>query len=318
VVWNFGDGTSSAVWSPSHVYAQSGVYRICLKITVNNTCISDTCQTISVVVPPTSCSWQAAFTTRVSTANVRNIIFQNNTTAVSPNNATATWSFGDGSTANSWNAEHLYTQPGRYLACLTVVTSDSCVKTRCDTIVVAGTAISCDSARVSFFYRRDNYMLNKLYFFAQSNVGILQQQWSFKRIGDTGTSVFVNQFNPTHVFSDTGRYQVCLRAILPNGCVKETCNTVNIYSTVAPSQCFLQAYPNPARNNVYFNLHLTQPQYINVYVYNAQNMLVRAQVIQGFTGNNNIHLNIGSLPNGFYNVRIVYGNAFCYSRFQKF
>lgn len=161
-------------------------------------------------------------------------------------------------------------------------------------------------------------MLNKLYFFAQSNVGILQQQWSFKRIGDTGTSVFVNQFNPTHIFNDTGRYQVCLRAILPNGCVKETCNTVSIYSTVAPSQCYLQAYPNPARNNVYFNVQLAQPQYINVYVYNAQNMLVRAQIIQGFTGNNNINLNIGSLPNGFYNVRIVYGNAFCYSRFQKF
>jgi PKD domain len=32
----------------------------------------------------------------------------------------ATWSFGDGTTASGWNASHFYTQPGSYIATLTV------------------------------------------------------------------------------------------------------------------------------------------------------------------------------------------------------
>lgn len=40
-LWNFGDGFSSSSYTPSHVYSQPGVYRVCLTVSNSNGC-SDT------------------------------------------------------------------------------------------------------------------------------------------------------------------------------------------------------------------------------------------------------------------------------------
>lgn len=316
--WTFGDGSSSTAWNPAHQYTQSGTYNVCLRVQLNANCVREVCHQVQVAVPA-ACTLQPAFQSRPDSGNIRRILFLNLTTTASPNNATATWTFGDGTTGTGWNAEHVYAQPGTYTACLTVSSSTTCSRTVCQTIVVAPSQISCDSARIWYTYRRDNYMPNKLYFYGYSYpVPTISQRWSFMKVGDTAAATVVNGFNPVHVFQDTGRYTVCLRSTLQGGCVKEYCSNVYINRNTPPVTCYLQAYPNPASYNVYFNLQLSQPQFINVYIYNAQNILVRTRLVQGFTGNNNISLNIGNLPIGFYNVRFVYGNSICHSRFQKF
>ena len=47
--WNFGDGQSSILQNPSHVYSQPGMYTVCLNIqSADSTCVSYSCDTIVV------------------------------------------------------------------------------------------------------------------------------------------------------------------------------------------------------------------------------------------------------------------------------
>jgi len=319
--WNFGDGSGSYNWNPDHIYTQPGQYTVCLKVTLNNACIKDTCKVITVL--PTqqdSCNNLAvSFTTHPDSANSRKLYFTN-TTPVSSAAVTAHWSFGDGIAGNGWNADHTYAQPGWYVVCLTVTTGNNCTRVSCDSVFVQGGIVpplNCDSIHLGYVYRRDGYMSNKLYFFATSSRPTLQQQWTFTRLADNST-ITVNERDPVHVFSDTGRYRVCVRASYWGGCVKEYCNTIKINRTTVPSQCILQAYPNPAHSNVSVNLQLQQPGLITASIFNSQSILLRQYTQQGFVGNNLVTLNIQTLAPGFYTVRLMYGGRVCYTRFQKF
>lgn len=46
--WDFGDGTSGTGVNPSHTYATTGVYNVCLTITTTNACTDVTCFNVSV------------------------------------------------------------------------------------------------------------------------------------------------------------------------------------------------------------------------------------------------------------------------------
>ncbi len=52
------------------------------------------------------------------------------------------WDFGDGSFSNLQNPKHQYNQHGIYIACLTIITADSCENTFCDTVKVGQTTNS--------------------------------------------------------------------------------------------------------------------------------------------------------------------------------
>jgi hypothetical protein len=170
--------------------------------------------------------------------------------------------------------------------------------------------------RLSFAYRRDAYMPNKLFFFALANQPLLRQQWTITRAGDTGF-VVLNQPDPVHVFRDTGLYTVCLKGRYLNGCEKIHCREIRIYSNTLPTQCVLQAYPNPAHQQVSVNVQLDQPSPVNISIYSMQQILMQRVVTQGVAGNNLLTVNVQQLPVGFYTMRIVYGNRVCYARFQK-
>jgi len=321
VTWTFGDGSSSNAWNPVHEYTQAGPFNVCLRMVLNGTtCAADTCQVITLAPPPQdSCNIRPLFTSRVSTQNNQVMVFTN-TSQVNSTNVYALWSFGDGSSATSWNAEHRYLQPGLYRVCLTLFAGNTCSRTYCDTIRVSGTvnppAPVCDSLRLQFAYRRDAYMPNKLFFFALANQPLLRQQWTITRAGDSG-SVVLNQRDPVYVFRDTGLYNVCLKGTTLNGCEKTHCREIRIQSTVLPTQCVLQAYPNPAHQQVSVNVQLDQPGPVYISVYNGQQILMQRITTQGVTGNNLLTVNVQQLPVGFYTMRIVYGNRVCYARFQK-
>lgn len=117
--WNFGNGQTSTLASPSITYAAAGTYNICL--TATNGCGSQQyCQQVTVTscVPPT-----ASFTQSVNNLNV---VFMNTST-----NATSyLWDLGNGQTATISSFLYIYSVPGTYTVCLTVTnacgTSQSC------------------------------------------------------------------------------------------------------------------------------------------------------------------------------------------------
>lgn len=46
------------------------------------------------------------------------------------------WDFGDGNSSVLGEPTHLYSQPGTYIACLTVTTENNCISTFCDTVII--------------------------------------------------------------------------------------------------------------------------------------------------------------------------------------
>ena len=192
----------------------------------------------------------------------------------------------------------------------------ACVREICKIITILP-RINCDSIIASYTFQRDPLIPNKLYFFANSNSPILDQTWIISKIPASSTqpTVTLHQNNPTYIFTDTGYYRVCLKVVTTGGCVREYCSTIHI-EQVTPL-CNLQVYPNPANSQINAAVFLLQPDVIHVFIYNAQNNLVRDRTQQGVVGNNLISIGIADFVPGTYTIKIIYGNRVCIGRFNK-
>lgn len=106
-VWHFGDGASSTVASPSHVYTARGIYKASLTVTTSNGCTFTDTINILVGQKPT-----ASFTFSPDTVCNRGTITVNNTTI------NATYYMWDMGNTNAWSDTVLgtftfkYTQSG--------------------------------------------------------------------------------------------------------------------------------------------------------------------------------------------------------------
>lgn len=324
VRWTFGDNSPSVfTLNATHSFMANGTYNVCLRVkkpvtagTTANPCISEYCRPV-VVAGITGCNNQASFTTSVAPSAPLRRIFTN-TSPLPSINFTATWTFGDGTTANSWNAEHTYSSPGRYRVCLRIAYSATCIAEKCDSIsvVASNTQISCDSARVSFTYRRENTRPNRIYFLTVTNTPITQETWTITPMsGQNVPVVTLNEYNPIYEFTQAGAYKICLRAVVRTGCVKEYCDIIQV---VAPtSLCTLTAFPNPAQNQVNVVVMLQQAQNITARLFNNQNVQVGSIAQQGGVGANQVTFNINAIPRGMYTIRIESAGQTCTARFEK-
>jgi len=313
--WSFGDGTGSTAWNPVHEYAQPGRYYVCLRVQISPTCISYSCDSVIVHRPEPGCIEQSYFTFRHSNTDPQLYHF---TPAFVNTTWQYTWTFGDGTGSHEISPNHRYLHSGNYTACLTVFRNVNCASTTCKPLNVI-TQPNCDNITVTYNYQRDPVLVNKLYFYAIANTTLTDQTWTITKLPATINTppVILHQNNPSYIFMDTGYYRVCLRAVTVSGCVKEYCQVIHIERVVRTNACILQTYPNPASSQVSVIVLLSQPQLINVYVYNSLNVLVKEKHQAGVAGSNVVTLSIGDLVAGAYNIKVVRGNDVCYARFQK-
>lgn len=184
-LWTFGDGNSSTLANPNHIYDLPGAYEVCL--TVSSICgETQTCQTIDV-----ECSApDPAFDTISDQLAIQ---FSDN----SSNTPTAWfWEFGDGNTSTEQNPQHIYELPGGYTICLTA--SSVCgSQTLCESIIV-----SCTAPQADFDYGGDELIID---FLDHSMDNPSSWLWTF---GDGTTST---DQNPQHEYELPGSYLVCLQ-----------------------------------------------------------------------------------------------------------
>lgn len=126
-MWDFGDGSSSNLQNPVHIYQNTGTYNVCLVIATANGCSSTFCNSVLVdVIPNTPCN--GAFQYSIVPTGIDFYGYANNS------NVTYTWDFGDGSTLTGQNPFHTYSAYGNYNVCLTIATTSGCSFTYCETI----------------------------------------------------------------------------------------------------------------------------------------------------------------------------------------
>jgi len=121
--WDLGDGSTSSIQNPAHVYGIDSTYKVRLIITDNLGCKDTIVQ--DVIVHPLP---KPEFT---FTQNGLTVTFKD----ASPPVIGWFWDFGDGNSSSSQNTMHTYTNAGSYNVCLTVVDSNSCSDSVCKNIL---------------------------------------------------------------------------------------------------------------------------------------------------------------------------------------
>ena len=123
--WDFGDGNSSAIQNPSHIYAQAGTYTATL--TVSNGAGDDTLSKQILIIPdaasilPPAAGFVHSSPDTVGETTTFINISQDG--GDNENGVTYLWEFGDGATSDSKNPIYIYTSPASYIVRLTIVNS---------------------------------------------------------------------------------------------------------------------------------------------------------------------------------------------------
>jgi len=123
-LWQFGDGTTSTNPSPTHLYANPGIYQVRLIANDTSTCNrTDTSAffTITVVPKPT-----ASFTWSPNPPQENTPV---NFTNTSIGATRYLWNFGDGESSTQTNPSHQYNATGTYNAALIAFNDDNCTDT---------------------------------------------------------------------------------------------------------------------------------------------------------------------------------------------
>jgi uncharacterized repeat protein (TIGR01451 family) len=130
--WDFGDGSTSTLSAPSHVF-QPGVYNVCMTVTAqlqgsSITCTDTFCKTYS------NCNGIVVATFTYSNTGNGQVQFNGNGSSNYPP-LTYSWDFGDGSSSTSQNPSHTFAN-GTYQVCLTVTSSNGCSASYCSSVSV--------------------------------------------------------------------------------------------------------------------------------------------------------------------------------------
>ncbi|PWL27692.1 MAG: hypothetical protein DCO96_10325 [Fluviicola sp. XM-24bin1] len=236
--WNFGDGNSSSTYSPTHMYATSGSYLVCLSIFDSLTqCQSSYCDTIFVQVSNPPCNASFTYSQNNGTVNFTN---------TSSGSFFSSWSFGDGNSSNQTNPSNTYTSTGNYVVCLTIydsITQNQC--TTCDTIFVqadttgGGGGTGCNLT--SNASTSGSSIVGTASGASMYHWIVYDNSWNY--LYDTNNS----NFNYSPGFS--GLFNVCITAYdsQQNYC-DSTCYTVQLIDSTGGNNCLLSSSASMDQN----------------------------------------------------------------------
>ncbi len=191
--WNFGDGSTSTLQSPTHVF-DSGAYTITLIVTTSEGC-TDTVTYVNGIragVRPT-----AAFTAspRITCAQIP-VAFTDQSTPIGALTQWH-WDFGDGAVSTSQNPQHVFTDTG-YFDIEFIAYNNGCS----DTLVLQNYVyINPPIAKFKILSTCTNRRRKE---FIDSSIGADTWYWTF---GDGHTST---SQNPVHDYDSSGIYTVSL------------------------------------------------------------------------------------------------------------
>lgn len=216
--WDFGDGTTSTLPSPSHTYAVGGNYSVFLIVTTNSGC-ADTVFKSNLIEVGTKPSVSFSYVNTVGCSPLT-VQFTNTST----NFVSCLWTFGDGTTSTATNPSHTYTNNGVFSVILkcwgptgctrSMIYHDIITVTSSEAIFNASPRVGCPPLTTTF---------NSL-----SPVQGLNYLWDF---GDGTTST---QANPSHTYTTSGNFDVSLIIVDSLGC-RDTLTKTNYIQTVNPA-----------------------------------------------------------------------------------
>lgn len=276
-LWDFGDLNTSTQQNPTHTYASSGTYYVCLTA-INGTC--DTamyCDSVTVCIPAV-----AQYTYTDSGGGV--FAF----TDMSTQATSWMWDFGDATTSSMQNPSHTYVLNGTYSVCL--------ISTGCSADTTCQVITTCPEALTVSFTSTDTSTTAT---FTSNSSTATSYLWDF---GDSTTST---QSDPVHTYANTGLYTVCLTVWNLCGDSMMYCDTVLLIITDdvnVGSENSISIYPNPVTDGATLLVSSSVNGNFSFEIYDAAGKLVRTQV---GSFNQAMRIERAELANGNYTYKIV-------------
>ena len=201
-LWNFGDGITSTLQNPTHIYTTNGSFTVSLKA---STATCTTTRTIKNYVK--TGNPVAAFVNSIKDGCFPHPVTFFDKTVTNEPIAFWNWDFGDGNTSTLSNPIHTYLTGGNFTVRLIVETANGCKDTvnKIELVKTGPTPI------VDFSATPLVYCVGQPVSFVNTTQGGLTYLWDF---GDGGTSTLEN---PIHMYTNQGFYDVTL-TVFNNGC----------------------------------------------------------------------------------------------------
>lgn len=209
-VWRFGNGDSSTLTNPVYTYPNDGVYTVELVARTNFGYTSVVSRQVTVVKLP-----EADFTfTNVCEGNAMPFI---NTSVAQSSTINYTWNFGDGNTSNAKDPNHTYSQPGVYQVSL-LVDDNGCLGTKSSWVTNSPKPLADFTFSGSLCSNTDISFTNS----STISTGNIGFSWSFGDGGEAGDA------NPTHVYTNSGNFDVRLTVTSDFGCTDSKTQSVAV------------------------------------------------------------------------------------------
>ncbi len=223
--WNFGDGTTSNLKNPVHLYQAAGAFQVSLTVTNLSGCINTITKPV-LILPKPIVAFSASGPTCLGTV----VQFTDNSFAMYGSIHSWTWNFGDGIittiiSPSSPDISHLYMNSGTYNVTLTVATTSSCVGMATNPVTIQ----PAPTANYSYSSLRCEFSPVQFTDMTQNNGGppVMQWLWKFDDPG-SGVANISNLQNPLHSFVSSGIHNVSLHVTSADGCVDSIIKPVQI------------------------------------------------------------------------------------------
>jgi PKD repeat protein len=213
--WNFGDGNTSSLASPTNTFNTSGIFNVSLVVTNDGGC-TDTIVKVVTVHPKPDAVASASVMTGCSPLAVS---FTNN----SVDATTYTWDFGDGTTSTSPNPSHTYTAAGSYFVMLIASNANGCI----DTLLFSNPIVVNQTPNANFSRTPVSGCTPVLVSFTNSSNQLNNPVYSWN-FGNGQTS---NLASPSFNYTVAGNYQVMLVVTNDAGCADTVIKSVTINET---------------------------------------------------------------------------------------
>jgi gliding motility-associated-like protein len=220
--WEFGDGGTSILKDPTHIYTNTGNYVVKLTATSAKGCTNSVTKNYSAIFAAPA----------AAIANINEVCVGGIATFSSAGSTAAgstvtgwNWDFGDGSTSIQQNPTHTYATAGAYTVTLTVSSAAGCTSA-----AVTKTA-TVNALPVADFTSTVNCTTRSVEFAdASTSAAGTVNKWAWN-FGDTKTST---QQNPTNQYASEGSFTVTLSVTTDKGCTSATAVSKNITIAAAP------------------------------------------------------------------------------------
>jgi PKD repeat protein len=234
LLWEFGDGSTSTLTSPTYIYRTAGTYTV--KLTARgpggeNTATKSGFITVTSSTPPSTSPPRADFSANPTSGEAPLTVQFTNRTA--GQFTTLAWEFGDGGTSTNVNPIYVYRTAGTYTVKLTARGpggDHTETKTSYITVTTPSGPPPAQAPQPDFVASPTTGPAPLSVRFANRTTGdFTSLLWDF---GDGQASV---ESNPSHIYISAGRYTVRLTARGPGGGNTETKADYIIVTSGGPS-----------------------------------------------------------------------------------